>query len=159
MSTIVVVFFNRLYLLGFEPKVSALYPAIQFPVPRDTPSLQPFTTWDHSETYGLPAHLVKFQNRVPGYGEPPICSKHFRTNNLIYLCFSEFRRDERKLYLQFYIPLALFDQELQFLAIVRNSIEGLSTQPRFSFAVFENFRLYIIFLEETKLTSFFEVFA
>ena len=37
--------------------------------------------------------------------------------------------------------------------------DGVSLEPRISFAVFENLRLYIIFLNENKSTSFLEVFA
>ncbi|CAH0395943.1 unnamed protein product [Bemisia tabaci] len=48
---------GQLYLLGYEPNVSALYPPVQYPVPCDTPSLQPFTTWDHTETYCLPNYV------------------------------------------------------------------------------------------------------
>ncbi|CAH0395941.1 unnamed protein product [Bemisia tabaci] len=49
---------GQLYLLGCKLDVSALYPPVQFPVPQDTPSLQPFVTWDHSETYGLPSYMT-----------------------------------------------------------------------------------------------------
>ncbi|XP_072160818.1 fatty acid synthase-like [Bemisia tabaci] len=49
---------GQLYLLGFELDVSALYPPVQFPVPLDTPSLQPFVTWDHTEEYHLPKYMV-----------------------------------------------------------------------------------------------------
>lgn len=47
-------------MLGFQPKVSRLYPAVEYPVPCDTPSLQPFVTWEHSETYAIPDYLVMF---------------------------------------------------------------------------------------------------
>ncbi|CAH0395932.1 unnamed protein product [Bemisia tabaci] len=54
---------GQLYLLGCEPNVSALYPPVQFPVPRDTPSLQPLVTWDHSETYDLPNFMKRNSNK------------------------------------------------------------------------------------------------
>ncbi|CAH0778233.1 unnamed protein product [Bemisia tabaci] len=48
---------GQMYLLGLEPDVNSLYPPIQFPVPCDTPSLQPFVTWEHSEAYPPPEAL------------------------------------------------------------------------------------------------------
>nr|XP_018896886.1 PREDICTED: fatty acid synthase-like [Bemisia tabaci] len=48
---------GELYLLGYKPKVSALYPPVQYPVPPETPSLQPLVTWDHAESYAPPKVL------------------------------------------------------------------------------------------------------
>ncbi|CAH0778224.1 unnamed protein product [Bemisia tabaci] len=47
-------------MLGFQPTVSRLYPPVEYPVPCDTPSLQPFVTWEHSETYAIPDYLKIF---------------------------------------------------------------------------------------------------
>ncbi|XP_072160122.1 fatty acid synthase isoform X1 [Bemisia tabaci] len=45
---------GELYLLGYKPNVSALYPPVQYPVPAETPTLQPLVTWDHAESYPPP---------------------------------------------------------------------------------------------------------
>ncbi|XP_072160811.1 fatty acid synthase [Bemisia tabaci] len=63
---------GKLYLLGYSPNVSLLYPPTQFPVPCDTPSLQPFVTWEHSETYKLPDYM-----QICGKEESIVCEKAF----------------------------------------------------------------------------------
>ncbi|CAG2112170.1 unnamed protein product, partial [Medioppia subpectinata] len=39
---------SKLYELGFNPSVERLYPPIQWPVPRSTPSISSLLKWDHS---------------------------------------------------------------------------------------------------------------
>ncbi|XP_063239176.1 fatty acid synthase-like isoform X3 [Bacillus rossius redtenbacheri] len=48
---------GKLYLAGVVPRVSALYPPVQFPVSRGTPSLAPLATWDHSKTWRLTSEI------------------------------------------------------------------------------------------------------
>jgi hypothetical protein len=38
-------------MAGLTPQVSKLYPAVQFPVSRGTPSISPLVSWDHTENW------------------------------------------------------------------------------------------------------------
>lgn len=40
----------RLYIAGREPVVNNLYPPIEYPVPRGTPSISPYCTWFHGDS-------------------------------------------------------------------------------------------------------------
>ena len=52
---------GKLYEFGFNVKLSALYPKVEFPVSVGTPMISPLVKWDHTETYGLPDYLfVRF---------------------------------------------------------------------------------------------------
>ena len=42
---------GKLYELGLNPKIESLYPRVEWPVPRGTPSIASLIKWDHSETY------------------------------------------------------------------------------------------------------------
>ncbi|CAG2058659.1 unnamed protein product [Timema podura] len=41
----------RMFAAGLLPKVSNLYPPVQYPVSRGTASLSSLVTWNHSETW------------------------------------------------------------------------------------------------------------
>ncbi|XP_050421854.1 fatty acid synthase-like [Adelges cooleyi] len=47
---------GRLFNAGLQPKLENLYPAIDYPVSRGTPSLQPLVEWDHSNDW----HVCNF---------------------------------------------------------------------------------------------------
>lgn len=42
----------RLFIAGCQPDVNALFPPIEYPVPRGTPSISPLATWDHTHDWG-----------------------------------------------------------------------------------------------------------
>nr|CAD7452893.1 unnamed protein product [Timema tahoe] len=42
---------GKMYEAGLLPKVSSLYPPVQYPVSRSTASLSSLMTWDHKDTY------------------------------------------------------------------------------------------------------------
>ena len=45
---------GKLYLSGVAVQVSKLYPAVTFPVSRQTPSIAPSILWDHSQQWEVP---------------------------------------------------------------------------------------------------------
>ncbi|XP_067928936.1 fatty acid synthase-like [Watersipora subatra] len=45
---------GKLYQVGFNPKVSALYNPVSYPVSRGTPSISSLIHWDHSISYDVP---------------------------------------------------------------------------------------------------------
>ncbi|XP_033608867.1 fatty acid synthase [Cryptotermes secundus] len=44
---------GRIYMAGALPKVSKLYPSVQFPVSRGTPSISPLVSWNHTEDWHI----------------------------------------------------------------------------------------------------------
>lgn len=40
-----------MYQAGFQPKVNALYPKIEYPVSTETPLLSQLVKWEHSEDW------------------------------------------------------------------------------------------------------------
>jgi hypothetical protein len=40
-------------MAGCLPQVSKLYPAVQFPVSRGTPSVSPLVSWNHTEDWHI----------------------------------------------------------------------------------------------------------
>lgn len=42
---------GKMYNLGLNPEIEKLYPAVQYPVPRGTPSISPLIKWDHSQSW------------------------------------------------------------------------------------------------------------
>ncbi|CAG2101211.1 unnamed protein product [Medioppia subpectinata] len=56
---------SKLYELGFNPSVERLYPPIQWPVPRSTPSISSLLKWDHSRdlstfTAKYPENMLRY---------------------------------------------------------------------------------------------------
>lgn len=49
----------RLYEIGCNPKVSNLYPPIQFPVSRSTPMISPLIKWQHDEEWPVTKYAKK----------------------------------------------------------------------------------------------------
>ncbi|XP_072934758.1 fatty acid synthase-like [Epargyreus clarus] len=49
---------GKIYMQGFAPKVSALYPKIDFPVSTGTPMLTHLVEWAHGETWPWPTYLA-----------------------------------------------------------------------------------------------------
>jgi len=47
----------RLYIAGCEPIVNNLYPPIEYPVPRGTPSIAPYVTWFHGDCDVVKPHF------------------------------------------------------------------------------------------------------
>ncbi|GIX98138.1 fatty acid synthase [Caerostris extrusa] len=47
---------GRLYIDGLDPKVERLYPPMEFPVPRGTPSISDLIMWDHSRSFHVPKY-------------------------------------------------------------------------------------------------------
>lgn len=41
----------RMYIAGCQPDVNALFPKIDYPVSRGTPSTATLATWDHSDSW------------------------------------------------------------------------------------------------------------
>ncbi|XP_065222314.1 fatty acid synthase-like [Planococcus citri] len=48
---------GKLFIAGCQPDVNALYPKIEYPVPRGTPNITNFTTWEHMDDWGTLAPL------------------------------------------------------------------------------------------------------
>lgn len=56
----------RLYLKGYNPQVSKLYPPIEFPVGRGTPMISPYVRWKHAREMFVPSltlHLIRQAER------------------------------------------------------------------------------------------------
>ncbi|VVC40005.1 Hypothetical protein CINCED_3A009213 [Cinara cedri] len=51
--------FGKLFEIGINPKISKLYPEIEFPVSRGTPMIAPLIRWNHSEEW----HVTKYDVR------------------------------------------------------------------------------------------------
>ncbi|XP_072934757.1 fatty acid synthase-like [Epargyreus clarus] len=49
---------GKMYMQGFVPKVSALYPKIEFPVSTGTPMLSHLVEWAHTETWNWPIYTA-----------------------------------------------------------------------------------------------------
>ncbi|GIY14144.1 fatty acid synthase [Caerostris darwini] len=47
---------GKLYIEGMDPKVERLYPPVEFPVPRGTPSISDLIKWDHSQSFHVPKY-------------------------------------------------------------------------------------------------------
>ncbi|KAL0818125.1 hypothetical protein ABMA28_008651 [Loxostege sticticalis] len=47
---------GKLYMEGYTPKVSALYPKVEFPVSIETPILSHMVGWTHTEKWSLPLY-------------------------------------------------------------------------------------------------------
>ncbi|CAG2110609.1 unnamed protein product, partial [Medioppia subpectinata] len=56
---------SKLYELGFNPSVERLYPPIQWPVPRSTPSISSLLKWDHSRDLSL--YTAKYPENMLRY--------------------------------------------------------------------------------------------
>ena len=48
---------GKMYEYGYDVKLSAIYPSVEYPVPAITPAISPLVKWDHSSTFGLPDYL------------------------------------------------------------------------------------------------------
>lgn len=46
----------RLYVAGCDPTVNNLYPPIEYPVPRGTPSISPYCNWFHGDCDTIQAY-------------------------------------------------------------------------------------------------------
>jgi fatty acid synthase len=56
-------------MAGPVPQVSKLYPDVQFPVRRGTPSISPLVTWDHEEIWHVVNDFTDVSNCYNGkYG-------------------------------------------------------------------------------------------
>ncbi|XP_049878856.1 fatty acid synthase-like [Pectinophora gossypiella] len=53
-TTLVLDAIGKLYMEGYNPKVQALYPQVQFPVSTGTPMLSHLVQWAHNEKWSLP---------------------------------------------------------------------------------------------------------
>ncbi|XP_050425474.1 fatty acid synthase [Adelges cooleyi] len=51
--------FGKLFELGLNPKLSKLYPEIEFPVSRGTPMIAPLVRWEHSEDWFVTMYRVQ----------------------------------------------------------------------------------------------------
>ena len=47
---------GKLHAAGLKPAIEKLYPKVEFPVPRGTPSISSLIKWDHSTTWGVPLY-------------------------------------------------------------------------------------------------------
>ena len=71
---------GRLFIAGCQPDVNAIYPKVEYPVPRGTPTIANFATWEHMDDWGT---LDPFQ----------VIDRSSNVNNgkfvhlLIYFCF------------------------------------------------------------------------
>jgi len=54
-----------MYTSGLNPKINELYPAIQYPISRGTPSIYGLPFWDHAEKWsdGL-SYLVSISQHI-----------------------------------------------------------------------------------------------
>lgn len=66
---------GKLYVAGLQPNVNALYPKIQYPVSRGTPSLANFITWNHEKVWDI--KIKKEQLKIRPL-EINICKKEHR---------------------------------------------------------------------------------
>jgi len=57
---------GNLYNAGLQPKIENLYPPINYPVSRGTPSLQPLVEWDHSDDWEV---ITFIENEVSSSGQ------------------------------------------------------------------------------------------
>ncbi|XP_045425730.1 fatty acid synthase [Lemur catta] len=46
---------GKVHLAGIDVNPNALFPPVEFPVPRGTPLISPHIKWDHSQTWDVPA--------------------------------------------------------------------------------------------------------
>ncbi|XP_028028986.1 fatty acid synthase-like [Bombyx mandarina] len=58
---------GKLYELGLNPKISALYPKIEYPVSTETPLLSHLVEWEHSETWPQAIYNTKHRVTAPCY--------------------------------------------------------------------------------------------
>jgi fatty acid synthase len=56
-------------MAGPIPQVSKLYPAVQFPVSRGTPSISPLVSWDHIENWHILDDVAIVSSCCNGYHE------------------------------------------------------------------------------------------
>ncbi|XP_038216620.1 fatty acid synthase-like [Zerene cesonia] len=49
---------GKLYMKGYNPKVQALYPKVEFPVSTGTPMLGHLIEWEHSEKWSVPVYVT-----------------------------------------------------------------------------------------------------
>lgn len=47
---------GKMHAAGLKPAIEKLYPKVEFPVPRGTPSISSLIKWDHSTTWGVPLY-------------------------------------------------------------------------------------------------------
>lgn len=41
-----------MFIAGCQPDVNALYPKVEYPLPRGTPGISHLATWEHTEDWG-----------------------------------------------------------------------------------------------------------
>ncbi|KAL1453683.1 hypothetical protein WDU94_010003 [Cyamophila willieti] len=113
---------GNLYLNGCEPDVNAIYPAIEYPIPAEVPSISHFLTWDFSikSTTGLDMGYRKCWFKAFELG---VCSKP-KYQHLV----------DYKIGTKFLIPPA------GYITLVLNFF--LKLQPTVKNVVIENFRTY-----------------
>jgi hypothetical protein len=59
-------------MAGPVPQVSKLYPAVQFPVSRGTPSISPLVSWNHTDDWHILDDVTVVSNCCNGYHEKKI---------------------------------------------------------------------------------------
>jgi len=57
---------GNLFNAGLQPKIENLYPPINYPVSKGTPSLQPLVEWDHTDNWDV---ITFIENEVKSSGE------------------------------------------------------------------------------------------
>jgi len=57
---------GNLFNAGLQPKIENLYPPINYPVSKGTPSLQPLVEWDHSDDWDV---ITFIENEVTSSGD------------------------------------------------------------------------------------------
>ena len=50
---------GQLYMLGLNPAIENIYPAIEYPIPTCVPSLSSLIKWDHTRTWSLGTRLIE----------------------------------------------------------------------------------------------------
>ncbi|XP_060806815.1 fatty acid synthase-like [Amyelois transitella] len=55
---------GNLYVAGYVPRVSALYPKVDFPVSTGTPFLSNLVHWMHSEQWGISLYMSAQRNKI-----------------------------------------------------------------------------------------------
>lgn len=53
-----------MYLSGLNPKIQELYPPIDFPVSRGTPSIDNLPFWDHNEQWKSTIHQSNLVSEI-----------------------------------------------------------------------------------------------
>ena len=53
---------GRLYSSGINPSIEKLYPKVELPVSRGTPTISPLIKWDHNKSYTVYQYPELFQS-------------------------------------------------------------------------------------------------